>query len=324
VSRKLIGIVSDIHYAGPAEQARGNDYEWRELRNPWLRLLMRFHRRWIWLRNPLDQNHLLDQFLENGQQFDYVIANGDYTCDTLNFGISDDASFESARLCLQKLRSKFPGRVRAIMGDHELGKVSFVGGRGGMRLASWRRATEELGIEPFWKFEIGNYVFMGVTSSLVALPAFEADTLSAEIADWEQLRAGLREQIQRAFGELKPEQRVILFCHDPTALPFLAREEAVRGHLPQVEATVIGHLHTNLVLWKSRLLAGMPRITFLGHTARKLSAALRDARDWKAFNVRLCPAIAGVELLKDGGYLTAELDENASEPARFSFHSISR
>ena len=324
MSRKLIGIVSDIHYAGPAEQARGNDYEWRELRNPLLRVLMRVHRRWIWLNNPLEQNHLLNHFLESGRQFDCVVANGDYTCDTLNVGISDEASFESARLCLEKLRSKFPGRVRAIIGDHELGKVSFVGGRGGMRLKSWRRATEELAIEPFWRFELGKYVLIGVASSVVALPAFKAEALPSELAEWEQLRAGLLEEIRRAFEQLEPQQRVILFCHDPTALPFLASEEAVRRRLPQLEHTIIGHLHTNLVLWKSRLLAGMPRITFLGHTAKKLSAALREARHWKAFNVRLCPAIAGVELLKDGGYLTAALDETGSEPARISFHSISR
>src|SRR6267142_5496348 len=153
-----IGIISDIHYASAAEQARGNDYEWRGLPNPFLRFLVRFHRQWVWLRNPLDQNHLLDRFLEQGSSFDYVIANGDYTCDSMNLGVSDDASFESARLCLDKLRSKFPGRFRAIMGDHELGKVSLVGGRGGMRLASWRRATEGLAIEPFWRFEIGDYV----------------------------------------------------------------------------------------------------------------------------------------------------------------------
>ena len=28
-----IAILSDIHYAGPAEQARGNDFEYRDLAN---------------------------------------------------------------------------------------------------------------------------------------------------------------------------------------------------------------------------------------------------------------------------------------------------
>jgi len=324
VSVKLLGIVSDIHYASPAERARGNDYEWRGLSNPFLRLLVRCHRRWIWLRNPLDQNHLLDSFLENGRSFDFVIANGDYSCDSLNIGVSDDASFDSARECLDKLRANFPGRLRAVIGDHELGKVSFVGGRGGMRLASWRRATNQLGIEPFWQFEIGNYLLIGIPSSVVALPTFAADLLPSETAEWEQLRASLVDQINRAFAALKPQQRVLLFCHDPTALPFLAREEAFQKRLPQIEATIIGHLHSNLVLWKSRLLAGMPRITFLGHTTKRLSTALSEARHWRPFNVRLCPAIAGIELLNDGGYLVAELTPDATKPIVFRFCPVPR
>src|SRR5439155_16539093 len=109
------------------------------------------------------------------------------------------------------------------------------------------------------------------------------------------------------FTELQPNQRVMLFCHDPTALPFLWREDAVRSKLPQIEQTVIGHLHSGLILWKSRVLAGIPRIGFLGHTAKRLSAALSEARSWQPFHGRLCPALAGIELLKDGGYLTAEL-----------------
>jgi hypothetical protein len=116
----------------------------------------------------------------------------------------------------------------------------------------------------------------------------------------------------------------LLFCHDPTALPFLWREEAVRNRLPQLEQTIIGHLHSNLVLWKSRLLAGMPRIGFLGHAAKRMSAALREARHWEPFKVRLCPALAGIELLKDGGYLTGELDPGRHSPAVFRFHPIPR
>ncbi|HVV71479.1 MAG TPA: hypothetical protein VHI52_08280, partial [Verrucomicrobiae bacterium] len=88
--------------------------------------------------------------------------------------------------------------------------------------------------------------------------------------------------------------------------------------------TIIGHLHSNLVLWKSRWLAGMPKINFLGHTTRRLSAALRKARDWRPFKVRLCPALAGIELLHDGGYLTVELDAEAKRPAEFRFHRLPR
>jgi hypothetical protein len=318
-----VGIVSDIHYAGAAERARGHDYEYRGLPNPFLRGLVRFHRHFIWLRRPLEQNHLLDRFLERAEHFDYAVANGDYSCDSAFLGLSDDAAFQSAQECLGKLREKFGERLRATFGDHELGKVSFFGARGGMRLAGWRR-SRELGLEPFWQLEIGNYVLMGILSSLVALPVFEADMLPEERSEWERLRAEHLSDIRQAFASLRPDQRVLLFSHDPTALPFLARDEIIRGRLGQIEQTVIGHLHSNLIFWKGRALAGMPRISFLGHTAKRLSSALQEARHWKPFKVRLCPALAGIELLKDGGYLTAEIDPEAKEPARFKLHPVAR
>jgi hypothetical protein len=318
------GILSDIHYAGAAEQARGDDYEIGPIPNPCLRLLVRLHRRFIWLHRPLRQNYLLDEFLARAGPLDYTVAVGDYTCDTAAVGVSDDAACLSARECLGKLRQRFGSGFRAVYGDHELGKLSFFGGRGGMRLESWRRAQTELGLPPFWQLTAGNYVLMGVVSSLVALPIFEPDTRPDERAEWHRLREAHLSEIRQAFSALQPAQRVLLFCHDPTALPFLWREAAVRGKLAQVEGTIIGHLHSNLILWKSRLLAGMPRISFLGHTAKRLSGALNEAKYWRPFHVRLCPALAGIELLKDGGYLTAELDAEARQPARFTFHSLPR
>jgi hypothetical protein len=96
----------------------------------------------------------------------------------------------------------------------------------------------------------------------------------------------------------------------------------VRAKLPQVEQTIIGHLHSNLYLWKSRWLAGMPVIPFLGRAVKKFSTALNQAHLWKPFHVRLCPALAGIQLLNDGGYLTAELDPEAKSPARFQFHPL--
>jgi hypothetical protein len=319
-----LGIVSDIHYAGPAEQARGNDFEIRGIPNPLLRLLVRMHRRYLWLRNPLSQNYLLDNFLAQIAPCDLVIANGDYSCNSAFIGVSDAAAIESARLCLDKLRDKFGTRLRATIGDHELGKMSFVGMRGGMRLASWRSATDVLGLRPFWREEIGNYVLLGMTSSLIALPAYEPDTLPDERPQWHTLREQHLQELRNAFAEIKPDQRLLLFCHDPTALPFLAREPSVRSRLGQIDQTIIGHLHSNLIVMQSRVLAGMPRITFLGHTARRLSKALRQAREWKPFKVRLCPALAGVELLKDGGFLEVELDNQARTPPKFFFRPLPR
>ena len=98
----------------------------------------------------------------------------------------------------------------------------------------------------------------------------------------------------------------------------------VRSRIGQLEQTIIGHLHTNLIFWKSRLLAGMPVIPFLGHSARRMTTALHEARHWKPFRVRLCPSLSGVELLKDGGFYTAQLYEDASQPATFEWHGIPR
>jgi hypothetical protein len=148
--------------------------------------------------------------------------------------------------------------------------------------------------------------------------------LPDEQAEWQELRSEHLAEIGRAFSALKPSQRVLLFCHDPTALPFLWREAAVREKLPQIERTIIGHLHSKLVFFKSRMLAGMPIINFLGHTPKRLSSALREARFWKPFKVLLCPSLSGIELLKDGGFYTAELDLEARQPAAFRFHRLKR
>lgn len=322
--RVTLAVVSDIHFACAKEQARGDDYESAAVKNPLARGFLKFYRRFIWLHQPMRQNHLLEQFFQRVGSPDFVVANGDFSCDTGFVGVSDDAACESAKECLEKLRARFGNNFRATYGDHEIGKHSFVGGNGGMRVASFHRAQVELGLQPFWRHEIGRYVLIGVTSSLIGLPVFEPDALAEELPEWCRLREEHLASVRAAFSGLKPEQRVILFCHDPTALPFLWCEEAVRAKLPQVEQTIIGHLHTNLIFWKSRLLAGMPEIHFLGHSARRMSRALRQAKYWKPFHVRLCPSLSGVELLKDGGFLTAELDPEANAPVQFQPHRIRR
>ena len=322
--RVTIAILSDIHYAGAAEHARGDDFELRYIANPLLRALVRIYRHFIWMRHPLEQGAQLDCFLNHVGSVDHVIANGDYSCDSGFVGVSDDAVFQSAQECLGKLRVRFGDRARFIIGDHEIGKLSLIGGNGGMRLASWRRATESLGLKAFWQLVIGNYVLMGVASPLIALLANQPDALPEEWPGWLQLRAAHLSEIRAAFDALKQEQRVILFCHDPTALPFLWREDSVRRRLPQIEQTIIGHLHTQLVLWKSRLLSGIPLVRFLGNSVRKFTSALHEAHRWWPFKVRLCPALSGIELLNDGGYYTVEIDPAAKLTAQFIFHPLPR
>ncbi len=318
-----VAILSDLHYAGAAERARGEDYELRTIANPFLRAAARAYRHIIWMRHPLEQGRQLDRFLAEAGPADYVVANGDYSCNSGFVGVSDPASGESALECLGKLRAKFGERARFTMGDHELGKKALFGG-GEMRLASWRTATETLGLPPFWQLDIGHYTLMGMTSTLIALPAYQPDTVPEEWPEWLRLREAHLAEIRATFDAMPSNQRVILFCHDPTALPFLWREEPVRRRLPQIEQTIIGHLHTQLILWKSRMLSGIPPIRFLGHAIGRMTAALHEAHYWRPFRVRLCPALSGIELLNDGGYYTMQIDPAASRPAKFIFHPLSR
>lgn len=322
--RVRLAILSDVHYAGPREQAEGDDYEYRVITNPLLRFALRQYRRHLWLRYPLQQNGQLDRFLASVPEVDYAIANGDYSCNTAAYGLSDDAAMESAQECVGKLRTKFGDRLRLNFGDHELGKLRLMGTRGGMRLKSWQRGIQELGVQPFWNLEFDRYVVLSCTSSLLALPVFAHDMLPEERAGWEKLRADHFTEVRAAFAAVRSDQRILLFVHDPTALPFLARDEVIHAKIPQIERTIIGHLHSNLYLRLSKIMSGLPVIGRRGHSIRRMSTALNDARHWKPFNVLLCPSLAGIELLKDGGYFTAELDPAANQPPAFDFHPLKR
>src|ERR1035438_9560107 len=92
-----IAILSDIHYAGPAERACGEDYEFRTITSPLLRAVARAYRHLIWMRHPLDQGRQLDRFLAETGPVDYVVVNGDYTCDTTYVGVSAPTSLQSAQ-----------------------------------------------------------------------------------------------------------------------------------------------------------------------------------------------------------------------------------
>ena len=318
-SKLRLAIVSDIHYAGAGEKER-RDFPYVAIKSPLRRFLTRQFRHWIWHRDPFAHNHLLDQFIAQSSGADLVVANGDYSCDSIGIGVMDKAAFQSASECLGKLRQAFGSRLRAVIGDHEIGKMMMSAERGGLRLESFQRAQDGLKLEPFWREEIGRYVLLGITSTLVALPVYEVEALPEERAAWRKLHKEHLAQIREVFAALRPEQRVLLFCHDPSALPFLWRDESIRAKLRQVERTILGHLHTNVVFGLSRWLSGMPVIGFLGHTPRRLSAALREARHWKSFRPLLCPSTAGTQLLKDGGYYLVDLDPDGSAEARFEFH----
>lgn len=321
--RTTIVVLSDPHYAG-AEERKRRGFQWRHLRHPLRRRLARAYYHHVWLRDPFAHNELLDRVIEQAGSADIVVANGDYSCDSAFVGVSDDAALASAEECVTRLRRAFGERLRLTIGDHELGKVWLFGGRGGLRLESWRRTVEKLHLRPFWSMDAGRHTLLGVTSSLIALAVFEAECLPEEWPEWQRLRDQHLAEVRAGFAALKPDRRIILFCHDPTALPFLWREPAVRERLSRLDATIIGHLHTPLVWWQSRLLAGMPEIKFLGRAAQRMSAGLREAKLWKPFKVRLCPSLAGVELLRDGGYLTIHLSGRDGEPPQIHSHRLRR
>jgi hypothetical protein len=314
--------LADIHYASDGEKAR-RDYFVQCVTGRLRRFVLHYYRRYYWQRDPFVHNYLLDDFIARAEPANLVVALGDYSCDSGFVGLADSCAFASAAESLGKLKGAFDGRFLPIIGDHELGKRPLGAAVGGMRYAAYER-TRELGVEPFWKTTIGNHVLVGVTSSLVALPVFAPETAPEELPAWEKLREAHMADIRRAFGELTPNQRVILFCHDPTALPFLWRDGVVRGKLGQLERTLIGHLHSNLFLFKSRMLAGMPAISFVGHSIKRFSSALREARYWKPFKLFLCPSLSGIELLKDGGYCTIYIDSETEQPARFERHHLKR
>ena len=277
---KRFAVLSDIHYAGPREQQRGNDYEYRGIENPLLRILCHYYRHFIWLRHPLIQNHLLNAFLVEAGEPDHVFALGDYSCDTGFVGVRDDAALESASRCLQILRNRYGERLYTLIGDHELGKFPLIGKRGGMRFESWQRTVHDLKLPPFWEFEMGAFHCVGITSSLVTLPQMSGEILESDRDHWDAERTLHLERIREIFNSMPTSKRILLFCHDPTALPFLWEEPAVQQCAHRIERTFVGHLHSPLIFWKSKRLAGIPTIRFLGHSVRKLSNALGRARLW--------------------------------------------
>lgn len=316
-----VAIISDIHYGGPAEAARAHTY-FHRIQNPLRRWLVKQQRHWVWLREPWAHNHFLERFIGEAASAHLIVANGDYSCDSAYVGVSDEPAFESAAECLGKLRAAFDGRLWTVIGDHELGKMMLGQREGGLRLASYSRATRDLALEPFWQTRVGRYVLLGVTSTLLALALFDLEILPEELGEWRRLGEQHLEEVRRAFDAIGEGERILLFCHDPSALPFLWREERVRAKLQQVERTIVGHLHSRWVMRQTRWLSGMPRITFLGHTARQISAALREARHWAGFKVLLCPSPPGLQLFKDGGYLTARIDPSGRRQAEFEFHPL--
>lgn len=296
-------VVSDIHYAGPGEQAR-KGYHTRGIGNPLKRAAIHLWESSVW---DTDHNRVFDQFLTRDLDHELIVANGDFSRDSGFIGLADVAACQSATECTQRLGDKFGNRLRLVMGDHEFGKTS-LGGRGGMRLAGYEAAVNNIGIAPFWRQTIGNLEIIGVTSSLIGLPVFHLDILPEEKADWETLRVDHLRQLDSCFQDLPTNRRVLLFCHDPSALHYLMEGTQVSRILDRLEATIIGHIHSRAIFGLSRRIAGFPVVRFAGSPFLRMSTTLNRARCWKDFKVTFCPALAGTNL-EPGGYLELEVNE---------------
>ncbi|HTI71947.1 MAG TPA: metallophosphoesterase [Candidatus Limnocylindria bacterium] len=314
-------IVSDLHYASEGEKARANN-DWRAAPTLPQKIITRTWGHYFWLRDPFGHNHRLSEIVEKHPAPDWVVVNGDYTVDTAFVGVSDGAAFASASQCLMDLRKAWPRKLLLNIGDHDLGKKSLFGGIGGLRLKSLQRMVGPLDVPLAWVQDIGHFRLIGLASSVAALAVFREEILPAEYSGWEDAHHQLLSSVREAFLSASPKQRILLFVHDPSALPTLYRERTIRERLGQIEATVIGHLHSPAVLKTARMLAGFPSISWLGHTTRRYSRALRESRCWREFKVILCPSPTGMQIFKDGGYLVASLPEKPGERVRIEKHRL--
>ncbi len=305
-------ILSDIHYACEKERARG-DFRTKGVANPVARFLVGRWSEWLWEGDPFARNEAFHRFLERDFHADLVVANGDYSVDSGFIGMADPAAHESALFVLRSLKKKFGDRLHSIVGDHELGKVSPDGGRGGMRLEAFRKSLALPTVHSQWRMAIDNLVLLGVNSTLLAIPVLERDMLPTERGEWDQHRLEHLEWIATEFESLKPDQRIILFCHDPTGIPYLHRIEAVASRLDQVEHTVIGHLHSRWILNAAGKLAGFPRIRHLGAGVERVSRGLNESACWKDYSILFCPALDGIKW-HSGACLMLDIDP--SQPSR--------
>jgi len=310
-----VAVISDVHVLGHQENlgaariARELGRERGPWRRSWRQGLFALRRRfWNWIPEARFACFVMALERIEDAQPDLVVANGDYGGDARGVGLSDDHTLESAAAVVHFMRLLFPEKCRFVFGDHELGKYSTELRQGGIRLASLLRGERQLGIRSFWREDRAPFVLIGVNSSLFLLDLFLPEALPEESGRWRALQAAHHAEVTAAFAGLADDARVILFCHDPSALGALHEIPAVRRRLPQVEATVIGHLHTPRLLRVTRWLRHLPALKPRYPVARIVAHGARAARDWPAFRPVVCPAAFGAGQHLSGGLLLLEAE----------------
>lgn len=312
-----LAVISDIHVLGPGEHERDREVEaslgagrgW--MRTGWRHFLHRARRRfWNW--HPESRRTCFLKALEEMHAYDpdWVIANGDYGGDALGVGLSDEATYESAAGVITLIREIFPDQCHFIFGDHDIGKYSTGLRQGGIRLESLDLGEQKLGIRSFWQEQVEDIKIIGVNSSLITLDHFLPEALKDEIPEWQRRKAEHEELLTAAFAGLRKEDRVILFCHDPSALGVLIENPAIEKCLSQIEMTVLGHLHEPRLLTLVQRLPVVPSWKPKYPVARIISEGIKSARTWARFNPIICPSPFGTGHHLAGGVLFIEEDKS--------------
>jgi hypothetical protein len=208
------------------------------------------------------------------------------------------------------MRELFPDRTRFIFGDHELGKYDTNTRKGGIRIESLYRGEQQLGIRSFWNEEMDGFRLIGINSSLFTLDLFLPEALEEEIPAWREHRERHMNEVIQAFEKLEPTARVLLFCHDPSALSVVAELPEVKARIGRIERTVLGHLHAPALLKLAQLLPHVPRWNPKYPVARIVAKGLRGVKSWAAFNPIVCPSTFGAGHHLTGGILFLEASGN--------------
>lgn len=310
-----LAVLSDIHVLGPTELARANaSYVELGLDAPPIqrrlrRGLYRVRRR-LW-NGHLEWRHTaFMRALEAVADFDpeWIVANGDYGGDYGGTGLSNAATLDSAMIVINLIRERFPARSRFVFGDHDLGKYSTVLREGGIRLGSLEAGEKKLGIPSFWHERDEDFHLIGLNSSLFTLDMFLPEALADEIPEWKRRREEHIEHVRHAFDGLPRKARVILFCHDPSALTALRQVPEIQARVSQVELSVIGHLHSPTLLWLARYAARLGKWKPKYPVARIVAHGLAGVSNWEVFNPVVCPSTFGAGHHVAGGLLFIERD----------------
>lgn len=315
-----IAVISDIHVLGPRELAAarqahaalGTDVS--PMVGRWRRGLHRVRSR-LWngrleLREPAFR-HALSRLLEYDPE--WIVANGDFAADYGGVGLSDDATFESAAGAVQLMRELFATRCKFVFGDHDIGKYSTVLRGGGIRIDSLERGEKALGIPSFWHVVDEDFHLIGVNSSLFNLDLFLPEALHHEVPEWKRRRAEHIEHVRHAFDGLPRHARVILFCHDPSALTLLAQVPVVQRRLAHIELTVVGHLHSPSLLKLAKFAAKSAKNWKPKYpVARIIARSLEGVKTWAQFNPVVCPSTFGTGHHVGGGLLLIEREADGT------------